>query len=98
MRRWTSRWPPRSTSSSAARPTRSSPPHWPHTDDPGAEELGSATKHVASTTLTELEWQNSKLIEGDVADGVRKLKHQDGPELQVHGSANLIQILLKHGL
>jgi dihydrofolate reductase len=72
--------------------------HWPHTDDPGAEELGSATKHVASTTLTELEWRNSKLIEGDVADGVRKLKQQDGPELQVHGSANLIQTLLEHGL
>jgi dihydrofolate reductase len=72
--------------------------HWPHTDDPGAEELGSATKHVASTTMTELEWQNSKLIEGDVADGVRKLKQQDGPELQVHGSANLIQTLLEHGL
>jgi dihydrofolate reductase len=72
--------------------------HWPHTDDPGAEELNSATKHVASTTLTELEWQNSKLIEGDVADGVRKLKQQDGPELQVHGSANLIQTLLEHGL
>ena len=72
--------------------------HWPHTEDPGAEELNSATKHVASTTLTELEWQNSKLIEGDVADGVRKLKQQDGPELQVHGSANLIQTLLEHGL
>ena len=72
--------------------------HWPHTDDPGAEELNSATKHVASTTLTELDWQNSKLIEGDVADGVRKLKQQGGPELQVHGSANLIQTLLEHGL
>lgn len=72
--------------------------HWPHTDDPGAEELNGATKHVASTTRTELEWQNSRLIEGDVADGVRQLKQQDGPELQVHGSANLIQTLLEHGL
>src|SRR5918997_1495635 len=72
--------------------------HWPHTHDPGAEELNSATKHVASTTLTELDWQNSKLIEGDVADGVRKLKQQGGPELQVHGSANLIQTLLEHRL
>jgi dihydrofolate reductase len=72
--------------------------HWPHTDDPGAEELNSATKNVASTTLTELEWQNSKLIEGDVADSVQALKAQDGPELQVHGSANLIQTLLAHGL
>jgi dihydrofolate reductase len=72
--------------------------HWPDSDDPGAEPLNRATKHVASTTLTDLEWENSKLIEGEVPDGVRALKQQDGPELQVHGSANLIQTLLKHGL
>ena len=72
--------------------------HWPHTDEPGADVLNGATKHVASTTLTELEWQNSYLIEGDVAAGVRALKEQDGPELQVHGSANLVQTLLGHGL
>jgi dihydrofolate reductase len=72
--------------------------HWPHTDDPGAEELNSATKHVASRTLTELEWKSSELIEGDVPKGVRALKQEDGPELQVHGSANLIQTLLEHGL
>jgi dihydrofolate reductase len=72
--------------------------HWPQSDDPGAEPLNKATKHVASTTLTDLEWENSKLIEGEVPDGVRALKQQDGPELQVHGSANLIQTLLKHGL
>jgi hypothetical protein len=46
---------------------------------------------VASTTLKELEWENSKLIEGGVPEGVRALKEQDGPELQVHGSANLIR-------
>jgi dihydrofolate reductase len=72
--------------------------HWPHSDEPGAEALNSATKHVASTTLTELEWQNSHLIDGDVPAGVRALKEQDGPELQVHGSAALIQTLLEHGL
>jgi dihydrofolate reductase len=72
--------------------------HWPHTDDPGAEPLNKATKHVASTTLRELEWENSKLIGGEVPDGVRALKQQDGPELQVHGSANLIQTLLEHEL
>jgi dihydrofolate reductase len=72
--------------------------HWPHTDEPGAEPLNNATKHVASTTLTELDWQNSKLIEPDVPTGVRTLKEQDGPELQVHGSGNLIQTLLEHGL
>jgi dihydrofolate reductase len=72
--------------------------HWPHSDEPGAELLNTATKHVASTKWTELEWENSKLIEGEVPAGVRALKEQDGPELQVHGSANLIQTLLKHGL
>jgi dihydrofolate reductase len=53
---------------------------------------------VASTTLAELDWDNSKLIKGDVPAGVRALKEEDGPELQVHGSANLIQTLLEHGL
>jgi dihydrofolate reductase len=72
--------------------------HWPHTDEPGAAELNSATKHVASRTLTELEWDNSRLIEGDVAEGIRALKQEDGPELQVHGSGNLIQTLLEHRL
>jgi dihydrofolate reductase len=72
--------------------------YWPNADEPGSEPLNDATKHVASTTLGELDWENSKLIEGDVADGVRALKEQDGPELQVHGSANLIQTLLEHGL
>jgi dihydrofolate reductase len=71
---------------------------WPHSDDFGAEPLNRATKHVASTTLKELEWANSKLIEGDVPAGIRALKEEDGPELQVHGSANLIQTLLQHGL
>ncbi len=72
--------------------------HWPYSDDPGAEPLNKATKHVASTTRNELEWENSRLIEGDVAQGIRALKQEDGPELQVHGSANLIQTLLGHGL
>lgn len=72
--------------------------HWPHSDEPGADELNAATKHVASTTLKELEWQNSHLIEGDVPAGIRALKEQDGPELQVHGSANLMQTLIQHGL
>ncbi len=72
--------------------------HWPHTDDPGAEPLNRATKHVASTSLTALEWENSKLIEGELPEGILALKRQDGPELQVHGSANLIQTLIEHGL
>jgi dihydrofolate reductase len=73
--------------------------HWPHaTDEQGAKPLNDATKYVASRTLKSLEWANSVLIEGDVADGVAALKQQDGPELQVHGSSNLIQTLLRHDL
>ena len=72
--------------------------HWPHSQDEGAETLNRATKHVASTTLTRLDWQNSHLIEGDVVAGVRALKEQDGPELQVHGSASLLQTLIGAGL
>jgi dihydrofolate reductase len=72
--------------------------YWPYSDARGAEPLNRATKHVASTTLTELEWENSKLIEVDVPEGIRALKQEDGPELQVHGSANLMQTLLEHGL
>jgi dihydrofolate reductase len=72
--------------------------HWPHSEEPAAEPLNNATKHVASRTLSSLDWQNSELIEGDVPEGIRALKAQDGPELQVHGSANLIQTLIAHGL
>jgi len=73
--------------------------HWPHaTDDPGAAALNSATKYVASRTLETVEWSNSILIEGDVAEEVAKLKDAAGPEIQVHGSGNLIQTLLEHDL
>jgi dihydrofolate reductase len=73
--------------------------YWPNNrDEPGADVLNSATKHVASTTLENVEWENSGLIEGDVVEGIRALKQEDGPELQVHGSANLIQTLLENGL
>jgi dihydrofolate reductase len=72
--------------------------HWPHSDEPAADALNNATKHVASTTLTQVDWQNSHLMEGDVPDAIRKLKEEDGPELQVHGSAGLIQTLLEEGL
>jgi dihydrofolate reductase len=73
--------------------------HWPYvTDDPGAKSLNDATKYVASRTLRSLDWSNSILIEGDVPEGIAALKQQEGPELQVHGSANLIQTLLRHNL
>jgi dihydrofolate reductase len=73
--------------------------HWPYvTDDPAADQLNSATKHVASRTLDKVEWSNSTLIKGDVAEYVASLKEGSGPEIQVHGSGDLIQTLLKHDL
>jgi dihydrofolate reductase len=63
-----------------------------------AEQLNSTRKRVASTTLEQVDWTNSTLIAGDVADYVAKLKHQDGPEIQVHGSPGLVQTLLEHDL
>ena len=73
--------------------------HWPHaTEEMGAKPLNDATKYVASRTLESLKWARSQLIEGDVAEGIAALKQQEGPELQVHGSANLVQTLLRHEL
>ena len=73
--------------------------YWPTApEEEGAGPLNDATKYVASRGKPALSWQNSVLIEGDVAEGVAAMKQQDGPELQVHGSANLIQTLLRHNL
>ncbi|MFL6412404.1 MAG: dihydrofolate reductase family protein [Nitrososphaeraceae archaeon] len=75
--------------------------HWPYVDadqDPFAAKLNNAKKYVASKTLTKLDWNNSELINGDVPEGIKRIKEQDGPEIQVHGSSNLVQTLLKHDL
>jgi dihydrofolate reductase len=72
--------------------------HWPSDEGPIADQLNGTRKHVASTTLESVDWNNSTLITGDVAEYVRDLKRQDGPEIQVHGSPGLIQTLLEHDL
>jgi dihydrofolate reductase len=72
--------------------------YWPHSTEPGADALNSARKHVASTTLRSVDWSNSTLIKGDVKEYVANLKKQSGPEIQVHGSGQLIQTLLEHDL
>jgi dihydrofolate reductase len=73
--------------------------YWPNVEEAEmAKPLNDATKYVASRTHPTLDWANSVLIEGDAADGVAALKQGDGPELQVHGSANLIQTLLRNNL
>jgi dihydrofolate reductase len=72
--------------------------HWPYDQGPIADQLNSTRKHVASTTLERVDWKNSTLIAGEVAEYVASLKSQDGPEIQVHGSPGLVQTLLEHDL
>ena len=60
--------------------------------------MNTARKHVASRTLRSVDWNNSTLINGDVANYVSELKKQSGPEIQVHGSGDLLQTLLKNDL
>jgi dihydrofolate reductase len=74
---------------------------WPNSTDPADENavaLNTRPKFVASRTLDRVAWNNSHLLKGDVAEEVAKLKRQEGGELQVHGSSNLLQTLLKHDL
>ncbi|MCZ2858708.1 dihydrofolate reductase family protein [Blastococcus sp. VKM Ac-2987] len=75
--------------------------HWPNVPtegDPVGTALNTKTKYVASRSLTSLDWATARLLEGDVPTAVRALKEQDGGELQVHGSAGLLQTLLRDDL
>ena len=79
--------------------------HWPFVkNDPdkrntmAADKLNSARKYVVSKTLAKADWENSTLIKDDAVKEIMELKKQDGPEIQVHGSGNLIQTLLKNDL
>ena len=71
--------------------------YWPYHKD---EDMGinQATKYVASRHPMQFTWERSVQLHGDVVKAIMDLKAQDGPELQVHGSGNLIQTLLKHDL
>ncbi len=73
---------------------------WPKmiSDDQVSQKLNFNKKYVASRTLTDVQWETAELLRGDVGDAVRKLKAEDGGELQVHGSAGLIQTLLAEDL
>jgi len=71
--------------------------YWPthESEWPG---INSATKYVVSSTSTKSLWNNTVFIKDNVVEAIRRLKQQDGPDLQVHGSGNLIQTLLAHDL
>jgi dihydrofolate reductase len=75
--------------------------YWPNApeDDPIAKKLNSVPKYVVSTTLDKVEWNNSTLIKGNIADEVAKLKQQPGSGfLSVTGSGKLAQTLMQHDL
>jgi dihydrofolate reductase len=67
-------------------------------DDPYARHLNSTPKYVASTTLKGVEWRNSMLLEGDVAEVVAELKWQPGGNIAVLGSGELVQTLMRQEL
>jgi dihydrofolate reductase len=76
--------------------------YWPNASEEEqvvAEPLNTRPKYVASQTLTEpLAWQNSTVLQGDVAEAVAALKQEDGGDLLVIGSAQLVQTLIEHDL
>ncbi len=76
--------------------------YWPNATEEEqiiAQPLNTLPKYVASTTLTEpLEWQNSTVLQGDVAEAVAALKQEDGADLHVIGSTKLVQTLIEHDL
>jgi dihydrofolate reductase len=71
---------------------------WPSRSGEFPDRMNGIAKHVASTTLNDLEWENSHLIEGDVPEAVAKLKHESGQDLVVYGSHELTQSLLEDDL
>jgi dihydrofolate reductase len=74
-------------------------PNAPEEEQVVAEPLTTKPKYVASTTLTEpLGWQGSTLLQGDLEDAVGALKQEDGGDLHVIGSTQLVQALVERGL
>jgi dihydrofolate reductase len=72
--------------------------YWPTASDEAiGKPFNDVTKYVVSRSRSSLDWGPSVLIE-DAAEGVAALKQEDGPELQVHGSGNLAQTVIRHGL
>jgi dihydrofolate reductase len=73
---------------------------WPTMTDTGefGERMNNMPKYVASTTLDTLEWNNSHLLDGDVAEGVAKLKEEPGQDILLSGSGQLLHTLMPHDL
>ena len=68
---------------------------WPHQgDNPIGKAFDKAVKYVLTHRTDQLEWKTSQRIGGDVAEGVRRLKASDGPELHIWGSHEVLQMLI----
>jgi dihydrofolate reductase len=75
--------------------------YWPKvtdSSDPIASRLNALPKYIVSRGQPLLDWENSRLVTGDVAAEIARLKQAPGDELQVHGSGNLVHTLIRHGL
>lgn len=72
--------------------------YWPQAKDETGRVINEATKYVVSHRPVDTDWKTTVRIDGDAVAKIKELKAGDGPELQVHGSGNLIQTLLKHDL
>ena len=72
-------------------------PYWPNNGQ-FWPNVNTATKYVASNTLTHADWQPSVVLNGDVAARVAALKQTDGPDLHVWGSSEMLQTLIAHDL
>ncbi|KRB18374.1 MULTISPECIES: dihydrofolate reductase family protein [Mesorhizobium] len=72
--------------------------YWPYQKDPIADAFNPATKYVATHRPDTLTWQNTQSLGPDIVATLRRVKQEDGPDLLIQGSGNLIQTLLANGL
>src|SRR3954468_16771963 len=71
---------------------------WPQRDGEFADKFNNMPKYVVSSTLTDPEWSNSIVVDGDLADAVSKIRAEHDGDIVVHGSAQLSQALLEQDL
>ena len=71
---------------------------WPSREGEFADKFNNMPKYVVSSTLKDPDWTNSTVLDGDVVEDVSKLRQEFDGEIVVHGSAQLVQALVEHGL
>lgn len=72
-------------------------PYWPEHGDIWPE-VNTAAKYIASNTISYSKWQPSRFLNGDIAEKVRQIKQESGPDLNIWGSSVLVQTLIKQDL